>query len=114
MENQINTLIETIKADYIKFIGRGKDYADCATHTQGMIDDFNNGIEVKQGNKYIKIITKNSVWGFIVKSDNDKKFRKGDILKAAGWATPTRNAARGNILADHYSISWTGPHYLIG
>ena len=47
MKNEINTLIEVIKADYLKFIGRGKDYADCETHTQKMIDDFNNGFEVK-------------------------------------------------------------------
>ena len=26
-----------------------------------------------------------SVWGFIVASENDKKFKVGDILMAAGW-----------------------------
>ena len=113
MKNEINTLIEVIKADYLKFIGRGKDYADCETHTQKMIDDFNNGFEVKEGRAYTKIITRNSEWGFIVKSENDKRFQKGDILKAAGWAQPARNAARGNIFADAYSVAWTGPHYLI-
>ena len=112
MQNEIQKLIQTIKADYIKFIGRGKDYADCEAHTQKMIDDFNNGIEIKEGRAYIKITTKNSVWGFIVKSEKDKKFYKGDILKAAGYNTPTRNAARGNIFADHYTVQWTGPLYL--
>ena len=54
-----------------------------------------------------------SVWGFIVNTDNDKKFRKGDILKAAGYNAPARNAARGNILDGGYCIQWTGPLYLV-
>ena len=78
--------------------------------------EFATGIEVLYGSKYIKIITgKNgnrSVWGFIVGVDNDKKFKKGDLLKAAGWAAPARNAARGNILDGGYPINWTGPLYL--
>ena len=32
------------------------------------------------GEKYIKIWSKNSVWGFVVACDNDKKFQFGDIL----------------------------------
>ncbi len=53
------------------------------------------------------------VWGFIVKTDTDKKFRKGDILKAASWAAPARNKARGNILEGDFSwVRWTGPEYL--
>ena len=111
MKNEITQLIEVIKADYLKFMTRNGT-REIEAHTQRMIDDFNNGFEVKEGRAYTKIITKNSVWGFIVKSDEDKKFLKGDILKAAGWATPTRNSARGNILADSYSVAWTGPHYL--
>ena len=79
--------------------------------------EFATGIEYKYGSKYIKIITgKNggnrSVWGFIVNTDKDKKFKKGDLLKAAGWAAPARNAARGNILKGGYVINWTGPLYL--
>ena len=41
-----------------------------------------------------------------------EKFKKGDLLKAAGWAAPARNAARGNILKGGYVINWTGPLYL--
>ena len=58
-----------------------------------------------------KIVRDNTVWGFIVKNDF-KHFRKGDILKAAGFNAPALNQARGNILDDDYSIAWTGPHYL--
>ena len=82
-----------------------------------MIAEFNDGLTYKTGSKYIKVITRSaggggSVWGFVVNTDNDKKFRKGDILKAAGWAAPARNAARGNILDGGYPINWTGPLYL--
>ena len=79
--------------------------------------EFATGIEVSYGKKYIKIITgkhggNRSVWGFIVNTDEDKKFKKCDLLKAAGWAAPARNAARGNILKGGYVINWTGPLYL--
>ena len=74
-------------------------------------DKMDESIVVKYGQKYIKIIKENSVWGFIVNTDDDKKFKKGDILKAAGWNAPARNAARGNVF-ENYSIDWTGPHYL--
>ena len=50
-----------------------------------------------------------SVKGFIVKS-GDKKFREGDMLKAAGWAAPARNFARGNVLdgTGFNNARWTG------
>ena len=77
-----------------------------------MIEEFDNRIEIRPGRKYIKIVSNGSVWGFIVATDNDNKFRKGDILKAAGYNAPARNHARGNILDGNYSIHWTGPHYM--
>ena len=69
---------------------------------------------VKKGSKYVKIMGDHGgmAWGFVVNTDNDKKFKKGDILKCAGWAAPARNAARGNILEGGYPINWTGPLYL--
>jgi len=58
------------------------------------------------------VMTQNSVWGFVVNVDDDKMFRKGDILKAAGYNAPARNKPRGNILDGGYQIRWTGPLYL--
>lgn len=107
MEIQIQKLIEDIKADYA---GWGSD-PESEIRKQ-MIADFNENIRFVEGRKYTKILTNGSVWGFVVNAENDKKFRKGDILKAAGYNAPARNAARGNILDGGYSISWTGPHYL--
>jgi len=80
------------------------------------IEAFEQSLQVEEGRKYLKVTkrlgTQTMVWGFIVKGDNDKLFRKGDILKAASWASPARNKARGNIF-DDYDVRWTGPHYLV-
>ena len=114
MEQEINKLLATIKQEYINFWMRGnrefwrdglKGYA------LESVNNFDKTTEVKYGKKYIKIIRDRSVWGFIVNTDNDKLFKKGDILKAAGWNAPARNAARGNLF-EQYSVDWTGPHYL--
>ena len=78
-----------------------------------MIGEYSVNFTITYGKKYIKITEKGGgVKSFVVGVDNDKKFRKGDILKPAGWAAPARNAARGNILKGGYPIDWTGPLYL--
>jgi hypothetical protein len=74
------------------------------------------GLEVKEGKKFIKITKKNyGVHSFIVKEDfvssKGVQFRKGDILKAAGYNMPAQNAARGNIFGD-YIVRWTGALYM--
>ena len=113
MQNEINTLIENIKADYFNWTSRNST-KELTKVNKDMIQRFNTELGFKAGNKYIKITKNNggSVWGFVVATDNDKKFRKGDILKAAGYNAPARNAARGNILDGGYCIQWTGPLYL--
>ena len=113
MQDQIETLLENIKADYFNWTSRNGTH-ELSTHNHKMIEEFNNGLEFTEGKKYIKILSKNSVWGFIVNTENDKMFQIGDILKPAGFKTPARNKARGNIVNGEYSISWTGPDYLRG
>ena len=111
MQEQIETLLEKIKTDYLNWsTAHGKK--PVSSYTQGVLDNWSETTKVKYGQKYVKIIRDNSVWGFIVNTDNDKVFKKGDILKAAGWNAPARNAARGNIFDDDYYINWTGPLYL--
>jgi len=105
MNEAIAALLENIVADYAKFQNwLNRDAAEAR------VQKFRDAFEVIDGKKYIKIVKEGSVWGFIVKQD-DGKFRAGDILKAASWATPAKNAARGNIFGN-YSVAWTGPHYL--
>ena len=110
MQTQIETLKGKIKADYINWTTAGGT-KELSGYFKETVDNFDDSITVKTGKKYIKIIRDNGVWGFIVNTDDDKLFKKGDILKAAGYNAPARNAARGNIFED-YSVAWTGPHYL--
>ena len=105
MLTQLDQLLDAIKADY------GRWSTNLTSPRQEMIDEFNARIRYTEGKKYIKIIQGTSVWGFIVKEDGGK-FRKGDILKAAGWNAPAMNSARGNILDGGYTVQWTGPLYL--
>ena len=113
LEDGIKTLIESAITDYKSRYGDGLN-TDVG---KKMVGEFINGFVVKEGVKYIKIAMGNggtpggSCWGFVVKEDT-KKFKKGDILKPAGWNAPARNAARGNVLAGNYPINWTGPLYL--
>ena len=71
-----------------------------------MQKEFADGIEIREGKKYYKVTSNRCVHSFIVKQDG-VKFRKGDILKAACYAAPATNFARGNILED-FEIRWTG------
>jgi len=80
-----------------------------------MTENYCNGLRVEENRRYWKIISTNgsgssgSVNGFICKA-GDKKFREGDMLKAAGWAAPARNFARGNVLDGRgvNEVRWTG------
>jgi len=113
LEDGIKTLIESAITDYKKRYGDGLD----TSVGKKMVTDFINGFVVKSGQKYVKIMSGNggtvggSCWGFIVKEDTGK-FKKGDILKPAGWNKPATNSARGNVLDGMYQINWTGPLYL--
>jgi len=75
-------------------------------------DEYGTRFEVNTGRKYAKVINRDSVTAFVVLTDTDEKFRLGDILKPAGYSTPARNSARGNVLDGGYHINWTGPLYL--
>lgn len=110
MNEAIARLIESIVADYANWTG--KSFKDGDTERgKDRIAKFADDISINVGKKYIKIIKDGSVWGFVVNTENDKNFKYGDILKAASWATPARNALRGNVF-ENYEIRWTGPNYL--
>jgi hypothetical protein len=71
-------------------------------------------VEVSVGKKYVKIVHNRSVWGFISRYDGMLKgfpVKKGDLLKAAGWASPAAHS-RGNIIDGSSSYNVYGPNYL--
>jgi len=78
-------------------------------------DKFKNGLSVKSGRKFDKIIKENSVWGFVAKTDGVLKgipYNVGDVFKAASWNAPAKHV-RGTIFTDNTNwYQWTGPNYL--
>ena len=118
MRNEIEKVLEAMREDYKRWSDRCAAHESSA-HYSGIRDEMEenycNGLEVTEGSRYWKITSTNgsgtqrSVSGFIVKA-GDKKFLEGDMLKAAGWAAPARNFARGNVLdgTGVYNVRWTG------
>jgi hypothetical protein len=124
MEDAINKVLEAMRADYKRWsmstrtVHQDVDEFNREMDIRNkMIVEYCEGLAVKEGSRYWKITGSNgsgsqvSVKGFIVKA-GDKKFREGDMLKAAGWAAPARNFARGNVLdgsiVPGINVQWTG------
>ena len=118
MRNEIEKVLEAMREDYKRWsskCARHDSYAHYSDGKNKMEENYCNGLEVTEGSRYWKITSTNgsgtsrSVSGFIVKA-GDKKFREGDMLKAAGWAAPARNFARGNVLDGRgvNEVRWTG------
>ena len=108
MNTALAALLAKAKADYAAWWGAKANDA----HVQKMIEEYNAGIRIEEGNTYYKVIiqsgSQNSVHSFVVKADT-KKFRAGDVLKPASWKAPATNFARGNILEGNFDrIRWTG------
>jgi len=105
-------LLEAIKMDYYRWYLR-TEYCKGEEDAMDEAEKMKDQMSFEEGRKYIKVLrtdNQQSVWGFIMK-DDDNKFKKGDILMAAGFNAPARNKPRGNIL-EEYFINWTGPRYL--
>ena len=122
MRMEIEKVLEAMKEDYKRWNMMSRtvhqnveEFNRAMTIRNDMIDNYNAGLEVKENSRYWKITATNgggtsrSVSGFIVKA-GDKKFREGDMLKAAGWNAPARNFARGNVLDGRgvNEVRWTG------
>ena len=116
MEKQLEKLLDAIKADFAKSQRRWiKSDKSNAQRIEDSIKAHCEQLGYKAGKKYIKITERNggSAWGFIVNSNDDPKFKRGDILKAASWSAPAKNKARGNVIEEDFSwVRWTGPEYL--
>ena len=112
IEKGVEAMLDHMRNDYIGWSrSGGRDISE-----QILSDSekrYCDGLHYTVGKKYIKVINgenHGSVSGFIVNTENDKKFRLGDILKPAGWRGPAKNFARGNVLDGTFGrVRWTGP-----
>ena len=109
LDEGIKNLMAGAKADYVKWSTLGGK--ELTGYSKEQVENWDSKTSVRNGKKYIKIVQDTGVFCFIVKEDF-KHFKKGDVLKAAGYNAPALNSARGNVLAGNYPIQWTGPLYL--
>ena len=76
---------------------------------------FKEGLKVKPGRKFDKIMHGTSCWGFVAKKNGEHKgipYFTGDVFKAATWRAPAKHV-RGSIFYDGSDwYAWTGPNYL--
>jgi len=129
---ELHAALEAYKAhiisDYAKFSKESQQYTEMtagpgstlATIGQRvateMFEKFQASVRFQFGGKYIKVLSGDSVHSFIVQNDmpayrHSPTFKRGDILKAASWAAPAKNFARGNIFTAKGlfpRIRWTG------
>ena len=108
LDKGIKNLMAGAKLDYQRWSEKGDGMS---SWSKEQIANWDSKTKIKEGKKYIKIVQDTGVFCFIVKEDF-KHFKKGDVLKAAGYNAPALNSARGNVLAGNYAIQWTGPLYL--
>jgi len=115
----IDRLLVSLQENYIGWMDsvRTRNGSDVELRAK-QVEKYCNGINILPGNKYVRIMIEGSVWGFIViEHELDKKFKYGDILKAASLKQPTTNFARGNVFEGKpsygskypdYKPNWTG------
>ena len=109
LEDGVDNLMNAMIEDYT---GESRWTSLAMDRKTDMQKRYVEGLVATKGKKYWKIIQNNSATSFIVAVENDKKFKKGDILMAASWNAPARNRARGNVIDGEYGINWTGAEYL--
>ena len=110
LEEGISNMMSGAKADYER-MSTSNFKKELTGYSKEQVDNWDSKTKISQGKKYIKVVQENGVFAFIVKEDF-KHFKKGDILKPAGYNAPALNSARGNVLTGNYNIQWTGPLYL--
>ena len=109
LKDGITNMMLGAKDDYIKMSTSGGK--ELTGYSKEQVDNWDNKTKVSEGKKYIKIVQDTGVFAFVMKEDSGR-FKKGDILKAAGYNKPALNSARGNVLEGGYAIQWTGPLYM--
>ena len=110
LKDGITNMMLGAKDDYIRMSTSGGK-KELVGYSKEQVDNWDSKTKVSEGKKYIKIVQDTGVFAFVMKEDSGR-FKKGDILKAAGYNKPALNSARGNVLNGNYYIQWTGPLYM--
>ena len=110
LDEGIKNLMAGAKLDYER-MSTSNGTKELTGYSKEQVELWDNKTKIMPGKKYIKIVQDTGVFCFIAKEDF-KHFKKGDILKPAGYNAPALNSARGNVLTGNYMIQWTGPLYL--
>ena len=110
LDEGIKNLMTGAKLDYER-MSTSNGTKELTGYSKEQVELWDNKTKIMPGKKYIKIVQDTGVFCFIAKEDF-KHFKKGDILKAAGYNAPALNSARGNVLSGNYAIQWTGPLYM--
>ena len=75
--NALGELEHRIIEDYERFTTRGGK-KEMSPISLAMFEDFKNGLGYLPGTKYLKVVTENSLWGFInLKNTN---FKEGSFM----------------------------------
>ena len=109
LKDGITNMMNGAKDDYIRMSTSGGK--ELTGYSLEQVEQWDNKTKVSEGKKYIKIVQDTGVFACVMKEDSGR-FKKGDILKAAGYNKPALNSPRGNVLKGDYQIQWTGPLYL--
>ena len=98
-DTSVSKLLENINKNYHKSFPSNKDML----------------LSLTAGRKFVKVLSDNSVWGFVGKADGVHKgipFKKGDVFKPASWSAAAKHV-RGSIFDENKDwYRWTGPNYL--
>ncbi len=98
-QEAIDKYLNAIISDY-------ENYSEMTEIRKQMAKEFRENLRYEIGNKYLKVIKKDSVHSFVVLKETNK-FAVGDILMAKSYKAPATNFARGNIFSG-YNVRWTG------
>jgi hypothetical protein len=106
VKTEVDAYLQAIYIDFTKRLTSSRVLPDDIQETN---DLFKSKLKADEGSVYIKVVSNGAAHSFIVKNDGPK-FKKGDILKAASWASPAKNYARGNIfdVDSLKNIRWAG------
>ena len=122
MEKEIEKMIEAVVEDYRDHVTRvGSELMEdvprpwmLRSKIKFLIRQFERDFEIKTGREYIEVMYGHAPWTFVVNTDDDDMFDKGDILMskvvpvprksfARPWTTD-RSQAMGNVLKG--DLSW--------